>query len=242
MKSNITSLIFIGTILVGCASHQPVVTPTAHVNAPAPSYPSRDDPRYQAQCAWGEQLMKQSGGTMHEIGVDSEGHVIEASKKTYPIPAAAESPETPIKTIYDSLALGDIKLDNAIVSSTGKLDVQQVLMNTSRSTLIIPIDKTHSRPMHLAGTIQYWIERLGADATIPSFSERIARDDRKYAYGGSVIISPDTIEVGGSIELPKTIDATKLVPGRYELTVQYKEIDSNKIISSKTIQFTVSDK
>ena len=118
------------------------------------------------------------------------------------------------------------------------------LVNTSTKTLVVPLKKQSGLSLHFVGTIQTWVERLGADPTIPSLSYA-ARDGNLYATGGSLWAVDDTfpdgiIPPGGSEPAYFALDTTGFPSGQYRYYVDYGPLNGSgkQVIDSATVDIT----
>jgi len=119
------------------------------------------------------------------------------------------------------------------------------LVNTSANPLIVPLKKEHGATAYWVGTQQTWIERLGADPTIPSLSGS-ARDGNLYATGGSLwavdSAFPDgTIPAGGIVPSSVALDTTGFPPGQYRYYVNYVRVNNSRLVVDRaTIDISTS--
>ena len=118
------------------------------------------------------------------------------------------------------------------------------LVNTSANPLVVPLKKEHGATAYFVGGQQTWVERLGADPTIPSLSGA-ARNGNLYATGGQLWAVdgafPDgTIPAGGVVPSFVALDTTGFPPGQYRYYVNYERLGGNakSVIDSATIDIT----
>lgn len=95
--------------------------------------------------------------------------------------------ESTMDEIYNALKLENLQTENPSYVAGEQVDATYELVNRSDSTLVIALNFDFSRPFHLVGIRQHWIERLGPDNNIAAIPDNIGRDGARYAAGGSII-------------------------------------------------------
>jgi hypothetical protein len=80
--------------------------------------------------------------------------------------------------------------------------------------------------------IQYWIERLGADPTIPDL--QTAREGSRYAHGGFTL---GAIKAGERRPLGRTVSTGGYPAGPYRFYIEFKEQD--KVLETLTVDFEI---
>jgi HYR domain len=176
--------------------------------------------------------------------------VIAALTAATPIASAAD---TPIGEIYDALrpeGLHSLTGSTAFDPGT-EFEFGYELVNTSASPLVVPLDTSFGIPLHIVGTEQKWVERLGPNTTIPGVPAIIARKGTWYAAGGSVIplehfpdgtFQDNTIQPGQRLEMFAPLFpsyGTNYPAGRYRYHVEYKML-TGIVIATVSIDFSVN--
>jgi hypothetical protein len=134
-----------------------------------------------------------------------------------------------LEPIYGALRVEGFRLERASYTSGEQVQIFYDLVNQSTNTLTIPLNTDHSTPWHLVGTEQYWIERLGADRTIPGIPDIVCRDGTRYAAGGQILVS-ERSELNPSERLPRVsaiATAVAYPPGTYRVYLEYKRLDQD---------------
>ena len=166
------------------------------------------------------------------------------------VPAAARA-DSSLEQIYAALRPDGLR------TATGGTAFQQGdfvefafdLVNTTDQPLVIPLTDFFGTPFHLVGTEQAWLERLGADPTIPSIPPIIARKGTWYAAGGSIIavegLPGNTIPAGGRVPRGAAIfyPTSGFPTGRYRFHVEYKPLlgGLDDVIATVSLDITFGD-
>lgn len=73
--------------------------------------------------------------------------------------------------------------------------------------------------------MQRWIERLGTDSTIPTFSEKIVRRDNRYPNGGGIVHARDEIIPPGYFrDYSYRLNTTGYPPGQYRFSLEFRPL------------------
>ena len=139
-----------------------------------------------------------------------------------------------MKAIYSAMSLEKVVVNKEKYKSGEQVVLTYELTNSSSSVLLVPENRDYSRPFHLAGIHQKWIERLGADSTIPTMPKRIARDGSKYAAGGAIIPTGPRLSPFESIPFRSTSDTGGFPAGTYRIHVEYKDLKNNTLQTAST--------
>lgn len=166
------------------------------------------------------------------------------------VPAAARA-DSSLEQIYAALRPDNLR------TATGGTAFQQGdfvefafdLVNTTDQPLVIPLTDFFGTPFHLVGTEQAWLERLGADPTIPSIPPIIGRKGTWYAAGGSIIavegLPGNTIPGGGRVPRGAAIfySTSGFPTGRYRFHVEYKPLlgGLDDVIATVSLDITFGD-
>lgn len=116
------------------------------------------------------------------------------------------------------------------------------LVNKSASTVTTPYVDFFGTSFYLAGVEQTWIERLGPDPTIPM--PWAARKGNWYASGGELLAFPeetswspdDAVERYSSL-----LTTTDFAAGQYRYYIEYKQVDTDVVIDTISVVFTMGD-
>ncbi|MBI3946536.1 MAG: hypothetical protein HY321_11500 [Armatimonadetes bacterium] len=157
-------------------------------------------------------------------------------------PAAGER-DGAMAPIYAALRLEGPEADKAVVKSGETITFSYRLVNRAKATLSVPENRRYSRPFHLVGTIQRWVERLGPDSTIPGISEQIIRSGGSYAAGGEIaciqmILGKTTLDPDEAVPLKKGLSTQDYPRGEYRFIVEYKT-DEGKVLQQRNVTFKV---
>lgn len=114
------------------------------------------------------------------------------------------------------------------------------ISNCTNLSVPVPVTVIGNQPATWAGARQYWIERLGADPTIPGTPKKVARRGRQYAFGGEAIVWPERcIAPRGLIQFAVPIQTGGFPSGRYAITVEYLQTHEGRVIHSQVLFFDV---
>ncbi|MEM1297181.1 MAG: hypothetical protein AAGH89_17580 [Verrucomicrobiota bacterium] len=165
--------------------------------------------------------------------------MVEDAKKNVSPERIAARDSANLETIYEAMKLQDLELSKEVVTAGEKVELDYAFVNTSGQDLVVPLNSNYSRPYHLIGTGQAWIERMGSSDHIPAFSRNIARQGRRYAAGGAIIQAPESIAPGGKVARKKTVDTTGYPAGTYTIYIEYKKLRTDWILETKSAAFRV---
>lgn len=143
--------------------------------------------------------------------------------------------------IYQSMKITNAKVVGGPFSPGDQVKVVYDLTNTSEVALQVPLNKSFSRPFNLVGAMQHWIERQGDQDTIPAIPERIGRKGSRYAAGGSIIPTKNTISAGEVLPFEQRLTTTGYPVGKYIYFIEYKKLGEG-IIQSEKVEFELKDK
>ncbi len=152
--------------------------------------------------------------------------------------AEDEKPDT-IEKVYKSLQLspGEVAGDGPFKPGD-KLKVRFSLTNKTSEDLRPPPYNLGKRSVPVIGLQQAWIERLGENKTIAAIPKTAGREGAKYAAGGTIIVTPDTIKGRDKVDLRVSdTDTTGYPPGKYKVTLQYKALNFSTVLQTKTVEF-----
>ena len=121
------------------------------------------------------------------------------------------------------------------------------LVNTSDQPLVIPLTNFFGSTFHLVGVKQAWLERLGADPTIPSIPSIISRKGTWYASGGEILalegLPGNTIPPGGRVTRQAGLfySTAGFPSGRYRFHVEYKPLSGGlfDVIAAVSLDLTI---
>lgn len=158
---------------------------------------------------------------------------------------ADEKPDT-LETVYKSVMIppGQIK-EKGPFNVGDKITITFGLKNKTKKDLNPPVTvksgaggkMVESREL---GVVQYWVERLGNDASIPVIKKNNpnnATRGKQYAASGWTVESPKTIKAGETFEFtPRVVNTTDYPKGKYRFTAELKDLKDN-VIQSNTVEF-----
>ena len=142
-----------------------------------------------------------------------------------------------LEDIYGALKL-TTSLDKQVYSQTDTIERLYTFKNESNHILNIPENTTFSRPLYTVGTLQFWIERLGSDSTIPSAIG--GRSDNKYgADGFRIFVSNNVVNPLAIVKSSSFNYSLKNHPkGNYRMYVDYQKVDGS-LIETQSLDFTI---
>lgn len=145
--------------------------------------------------------------------------------------------EDPVmKSIYEALQFANARVVGGPYAPGDTVIITYELKNASDGALRVPVNNDFSRPFHLVGTRQHWIEREGKDKKIPGIPPRIKKVGNKYAAGGRIINTKPLIAAGESLTFRQQIPTKGYPAGSYLYDIQYQKI-KGKVIQTETVSF-----
>lgn len=150
----------------------------------------------------------------------------------------ARPPSPEMRAVYDAIKIQSITLKPGRFKPGQTVTVGYRLVNTSPQSLAIPVNTNYNRNFNLIGVYQYWIERLGPDATIAAIPPEIARDGRRYAAGGAIIPTKPILQPGEGLDFGAQLSTEGYPPGTYRYYIEYKQegvLDA--VIQSEHVDF-----
>jgi hypothetical protein len=84
--------------------------------------------------------------------------------------------------------------------------------------------------------IQRWIEKLDGDPTIPAMSPKIARSGRKYAAGGTPVITGPVVPRDQKLRTNPDVPTTGYPPGRYRYYLEFRK-RSGEVVQTEYVDF-----
>ena len=141
-----------------------------------------------------------------------------------------------MRAIYNALKITDARTNAESYSVGDEVTITYNITNVSSDDLPIPIKTSYSKPRHVAGIKQCYIERQGSDSTIPAISKRIKRDGRKYAAGGTVIFTEPVFAAGEKISFKNKVATAGYPAGKYTFDICYLQ-EGGAVIETVSIEF-----
>lgn len=120
---------------------------------------------------------------------------------------------SPRQSAYTALKLVFDGSDYEYVKVGSTIDVPVELENRGAEPITLPL------PDCSAGIVELWIERLGADVTIPDWGEP---EDGRYLLGEQPVLLPDcSLPIDQSVTLTWTVDTVGMPGGVYAWYAEY---------------------
>lgn len=150
-----------------------------------------------------------------------------------------------LETVYKSVAItpGQLK-EKGPFKPGDKVTITFGLKNKTKKDLNPPVvlksvggKMVETREI---GVVQYWIERLGNDPSVPVIKKtnpNTATRGRQYAASGWTLSSPQMLKAGDTFEFPSSVvDTTDYPKGKYRFTAELKDL-KDKVLQSNTVEF-----
>lgn len=152
---------------------------------------------------------------------------------------ATRADTTPMADIYAALRMHDLATysGSTFFTSGDQVYFTYNLVNTSSSTLTVPVNTDYGTPFYIVGIEQTWVLRLGPDPTIPSMWWA-GRDGDRYAAGGEILaLGGPTVAPGQAIPRLTALYTTGFPPGHYRYFIEYKRefADGGTVIQTVSI-------
>jgi hypothetical protein len=161
------------------------------------------------------------------------------------VAVVARAAEDTLETVYKSVTLtpGQLK-EKGPFNPGDKITITFGLKNKTKKDLTPPVSQksvggkvVESREM---GVIQYWIERLGNDPSIPIIKKNnpnTSTRGRQYAASGWTVQSPKVLKAGETFDFaPRVEDTTGYPKGKYRFTAELKDL-KDKVLQSNAVDF-----
>lgn len=189
-------------------------------------------------------------GDRVEITPNPNGGTSVTVQSTNPPVQARSAAAAPVMT--DERALGQGELEQAIrlqELKTGKANYAQgetvvvtyEVVNTGNRPIDVPLNTSYSRPMHIVGSLQAWIEPLDADARRTDFG-RAKKVGKRFAAGGTILpIQEDRLNPGQRLPRSAEVNA-QLQAGRYRYDVEFSSVGGETLLCAESIEFTVESR
>ncbi|MEO1994628.1 MAG: hypothetical protein ABGZ17_05075 [Planctomycetaceae bacterium] len=132
------------------------------------------------------------------------------------------SPVDPkMQAIYSALKITDAHANAESFAVGDEVTITYNITNVTSNDLSIPIKTSYSKPRHVAGTMQCYIERQGSDSTIPAIPKRIRRKGNKYPAGGYAIFTEAVFAAGEKFSFKNKVDTAGYPAGKYTFDIRY---------------------
>jgi hypothetical protein len=152
---------------------------------------------------------------------------------------AQEEPVDPLELVYNSLQLTPIELVGKGPFRPGDVIVVKVgIKNIADRSVFVPVNMNYSRPMHLAGAHQFWLEPVAEDAGKGDKKPRVPR-------GGAIIETPPFVEKDQvkAFDIGAKFSTEGLAPGKYRFIVEYKSLDKkSRVLQNESVEFELQEK
>jgi WD40 repeat protein len=147
---------------------------------------------------------------------------------------AARTRQDPAQPLR-AFRLRDLQASAGAARAGDELAFHYEIANVTSGVALAPESLT--RPgTHTLGSVQHWIERLGADPEIAVRPQSNARRGPQYADGGTSVDCDEAISRDAAQRFRHALDTTGFPEGRYRFTVDH-EGASNEILDSQFVEF-----
>lgn len=153
----------------------------------------------------------------------------------------AQSQDDYLRDVHSVLRVADAQvqwLPNQVGGTSPWLTYN--VANQYDLSVLVPVTTVGGTAANWAGSRQVWIERLGQDPTIPALPRNLARNGRRYAYGGSVILWPGQI-IGprGFVSFSEPLNIGGFPSGQYAVYIDYQTTHELDLIQQSVVYFEV---
>lgn len=153
----------------------------------------------------------------------------------------AQSKDDYLRDVHSVLRVSDAQvqwLPNQVGGTSPWLTFN--VSNQYDLSVLVPVTTIGGTAANWSGTRQVWIERLGPDPTIPALPRNLARNGRRYAYGGSVILWPGQI-IGprGFVSFSEPLNIGGFPSGQYAVYIEYLTTHELQLIQQQVVYLDV---
>ncbi len=155
------------------------------------------------------------------------------------LPGFASNAGADMDRIYKAMKITNVRTVGEPYAPGDTVAIAYEIANTSDTALNVPVDHTYSRPFHLIGVRQHWIERQGTESKIPAISPRTRRRGRQYGAGGGIIPTQSILAAGERLRFSQQVLTTGYPPGKYTYFIEYKRLDG-RVAQTEKIDFELT--
>ena len=102
-----------------------------------------------------------------------------------------------LPTLRQSIRIENVKTAKATYTESETVVVTYEVVNKAGRRLSVPLNTRYSRPMHIIGSFQAWIEPVDAGAKTTDFGRAGRRGNRRAAGGTILPVNRKHLEAGG---------------------------------------------
>ncbi|NQT38303.1 MAG: hypothetical protein HQ581_12475 [Planctomycetes bacterium] len=155
------------------------------------------------------------------------------------LPGFASNAGADMDRIYKAMKITNVRTVGEPYAPGDTVAIAYEIANTSDTALNVPVNHTYSRPFHLIGSRQHWIERQGGESRIPAISPRARRRGRQYAAGGSIIHAEPILAAGERLHFTQQVSTTGYPAGKYTYYTEYRQL-GGRVIQTEKIDFELT--
>jgi hypothetical protein len=162
------------------------------------------------------------------------------------LPAGADDEIDPLAPLYGSFQLTPCVLTKKGPFTQGDVVVVKCgLKNASDKSIDVPLNVKFSRPMHLVGSYQFWLDRLEEDGDASAIPKVVAGGKSRTGAGGAIIVTGNVVRKGQvtDFDIGGKVNTAGLLPGKYRISVDYKSLDpTSRVLQSEFVDFELKAK